>query len=153
MQPGARTQPDTVTEIASSLVLMREIREALQFANENPGGGISDTLWMLHRPQTVFDALDEAIDSLESPCANAIDWEAIDRRLDQATQFLGWNRAQHAIRAIVRDVACLAAGHSISQGDIPPAERSTSDAASTGVHGGSSSGTREPLSPHERYMP
>jgi hypothetical protein len=45
----------------SVLSELRAIREALQFANESPGGPITDTIWMLHRAQTVFDALDECI--------------------------------------------------------------------------------------------
>lgn len=44
--------------------ILRETREALQFANDSPGGPISDTIWMLHQPQTVFDAIDEAIEVL-----------------------------------------------------------------------------------------
>jgi hypothetical protein len=32
------------------------------------GGPITDTIWMLHDPQTVFEALDEAIELLaETP--------------------------------------------------------------------------------------
>lgn len=40
---------------------LREVRHALQFANENPHGGISDTLWMMHDPETVFDYIDRQL--------------------------------------------------------------------------------------------
>lgn len=40
---------------------LREAREALQFANDSPGGGISDTIWMMHRPETLFDFIDAAL--------------------------------------------------------------------------------------------
>ena len=44
--------------------ILRHAREALQLANDTPGGPITDTIWMLHDPQTVFEALDEAIELL-----------------------------------------------------------------------------------------
>jgi hypothetical protein len=43
---------------------LRAIRNSLQFANDSPGGGISDTLWMMGTPETVFDALDRVIERL-----------------------------------------------------------------------------------------
>ena len=43
------------------LAAMIEAREALQFANDTPHGGISDTIWMMHRSETLFDFLDAAI--------------------------------------------------------------------------------------------
>ncbi len=43
------------------LAAMIEAREALQFANDSPAGGISDTIWMMHRPETLFDFMDTAI--------------------------------------------------------------------------------------------
>jgi hypothetical protein len=42
-----------------------EARDSLQFANDSPGGGIDDTIWMMHGPQTLFDYMDAALD--ESP--------------------------------------------------------------------------------------
>lgn len=41
-----------------------DIRHSLQFANDSPGGGISDTLWMTHDNETVFDALDSVIEDI-----------------------------------------------------------------------------------------
>lgn len=46
---------------AELLADFKEAREALQYANENPSGGISDTIWMMHRPETLFDFMDAAI--------------------------------------------------------------------------------------------
>ncbi len=43
--------------------VLTEARESLQFANDNPGGGIDDTIWMMHRPETLFDFLDQALAS------------------------------------------------------------------------------------------
>lgn len=43
------------------LEALKEAREALQFANDSPGGAISDTIWMMHRPETLFDFMDAAI--------------------------------------------------------------------------------------------
>lgn len=58
-----------LAEFTDSLVAQRdellaaliESRHALQYANDNPNGGISDTIWMMHRPETVFDFMDAAI--------------------------------------------------------------------------------------------
>lgn len=44
------------------LAAMQEAREALQFANESPGGPITDTIWMMHRPETLFDLIDAALE-------------------------------------------------------------------------------------------
>ena len=44
------------------LSAFKEAREALQFANESPHGGISDTIWMMHGPETLFDFMDAAIE-------------------------------------------------------------------------------------------
>lgn len=48
------------------LAALKEAREALQFANDRPNGGISDTLWMMHRPETLFDFMDSAIAKAEA---------------------------------------------------------------------------------------
>lgn len=44
---------------------LKEAREALQFANESPGGPITDTIWMMHGPETLFDFLDSLIEKAE----------------------------------------------------------------------------------------
>jgi hypothetical protein len=41
--------------------VLREAREALQFSNDTPNGAITDTIWMMHRPETLFDFMDAAI--------------------------------------------------------------------------------------------
>lgn len=43
------------------LAALIESRHALQFAKDNPNGGISDTIWMMHGPETLFDFMDAAI--------------------------------------------------------------------------------------------
>lgn len=47
-------------ELLSALI---EARQALQFANDAPGGGINDTIWMMHRSETLFDFVDSAIEN------------------------------------------------------------------------------------------
>lgn len=58
---GRFTEVQRQVEI-SAAALLRQVRESLQFANENPGSGINDTLWMMHGGSTVFDELDGAIE-------------------------------------------------------------------------------------------
>lgn len=41
---------------------LREVRQALQFANDSPNGPITDTIWMMHGPETLFDYIDAALD-------------------------------------------------------------------------------------------
>jgi hypothetical protein len=41
--------------------VLREVRDALQFANDTPNGAIQDTIWMMHRPETLFDFIDAAL--------------------------------------------------------------------------------------------
>lgn len=41
--------------------VLKESREALQFANDSPNSPISDTIWMMHRPETLFDFMDAAL--------------------------------------------------------------------------------------------
>lgn len=43
------------------LSALKDAREALEFANDTPGGPIIDTIWMMHRPETLLDHLDAAI--------------------------------------------------------------------------------------------
>lgn len=53
----------TPTPATNTVSILREIRNALQFANDTPGGPICDTIWMMDQPQTLFDFIDEALDS------------------------------------------------------------------------------------------
>lgn len=43
------------------LSAMIEARHTLQFENDNHGGKICDTIWMMHGPETLFDFMDDAI--------------------------------------------------------------------------------------------
>lgn len=43
------------------LAALIEARHALQFANDTPNGPIVDTIWMMHRPETLFDFMDAMI--------------------------------------------------------------------------------------------
>ena len=45
---------------------LTEIRQSLEFANECPNSCINDTLWMVGRPQTIFDAIDSLIEELKT---------------------------------------------------------------------------------------
>jgi len=47
--------------IARLRKVLLDVRHALQFANDSPGGGIIDTLWMMHDAETVFDHIDAAL--------------------------------------------------------------------------------------------
>ena len=47
------------------LAALVEARESLQFANDSPGGVAADTIWMIHRPETLFDFMDAAIASVK----------------------------------------------------------------------------------------
>lgn len=73
---------------AGVLAGLRDIRQSLQFANDNPGSGISDTIWMMHRQQTVFDAIDELLTKLK---AGATDRSTADADADADVDL---NRAQ-----------------------------------------------------------
>lgn len=46
-------------ELVATLI---EARHALQMANDSPNGPISDTIWMMHQPETLFDFLDVALE-------------------------------------------------------------------------------------------
>ena len=65
--------PQREAELDAEIVRLREAlrksREALQFANDSPGGGISDTIWMMHDPENLFDFMDEALSSPASTAA------------------------------------------------------------------------------------
>ena len=47
------------------LAALKEAREVLQMANDTPNGPICDTIWMMHRPETMFDFMDAAIAKAE----------------------------------------------------------------------------------------
>lgn len=53
---------------AELMEALTEARHALQFANDTPGGPINDTIWMMHRPETLFDFMDAAIERGISKC-------------------------------------------------------------------------------------
>ena len=44
------------------LACLQSVRESLQFANDTPNGGINDTIWMMHRNETLFDFIDSELD-------------------------------------------------------------------------------------------
>jgi len=43
------------------LAALIEARHVLQLANDTPNGPIVDTIWMMHRPETLFDFIDSMI--------------------------------------------------------------------------------------------
>lgn len=45
------------------LSALKEARESLQFAADSPGGLGADTIWMMHRHETLFDFMDAAIEN------------------------------------------------------------------------------------------
>lgn len=63
----AREVTAVVRERDALLAAIKAAREALQFANESPGGPIRDTIRMMHTPETLFDFMDAAIAQAESP--------------------------------------------------------------------------------------
>ena len=62
------------------LDLLIKIREGLQFANDSPAGPITDTIWMMHGPETVFDALDALINSC-SDCSSELYTDQVALRM------------------------------------------------------------------------
>ena len=82
---------------------LTEIRNSLQFANDSPNSGISDTLWMIERPQTIFDAIDSLIEDLKAQAllsqGELVAWlvEGIDAYTDYARAV---GTAQANMRAI-----------------------------------------------------
>jgi hypothetical protein len=56
--------PATNYQRNTLLAAMQEVREALQLANDSPGGIITDTIWMPHRPETLLDFIDATITPL-----------------------------------------------------------------------------------------
>ncbi len=63
--------PDAQPVNVQLLEALKEAREALQFANDSPGGPITDTIWMVHEPETLFDFLDSAISAAEAEAPQA----------------------------------------------------------------------------------
>lgn len=64
LQHVALYTPATNFQRNTLLDALREVREALQFANESPDGPIRDTIWMMHRPETLFDFIDATLEGL-----------------------------------------------------------------------------------------
>lgn len=48
-------------EIEELRAALCDVRAALHLANDRPGGPISDTIWMTHTPETLFDFIDRAL--------------------------------------------------------------------------------------------
>lgn len=68
----AATELRRLHEVNQELLeVLKELRQALLFANENPGRGINDTIWMMDRPETLFDFIDAAIDKAEGSHAGS----------------------------------------------------------------------------------
>lgn len=61
--PAQAAQSEEAKKLLDVLI---DARQALQYANKNPGGGIDDTIWMMGRPETLFDFLDAAIEDAMS---------------------------------------------------------------------------------------
>lgn len=70
LSPAPAAQPVNVRLLEA----LKEAREALQFANNSPGGPITDTIWMVHQPETLFDFLDSAISVAEAQQARPAVW-------------------------------------------------------------------------------
>jgi hypothetical protein len=65
--PAISTQTGwAVDEAARLRKVLIDVRQALQFANDSPGGGINDTIWMMHTPEMLFDFIDAALAQPES---------------------------------------------------------------------------------------
>lgn len=73
---------EEVSKVAESLcTAMILARQALQSANENQNGPISDTIWMPHGSETLFDFMDAAIVAAEMGNRKAI-LNSSDRWID-----------------------------------------------------------------------
>lgn len=61
----ARIELKRMAEAADSakdaLNVLLAVRETLQFANDSPNGPINDTIWMMHKPETLFDFIDSRL--------------------------------------------------------------------------------------------
>ncbi len=56
--------PTTNFQRNTLLAAMKEVREALQHAVKPPHAAITDTVWMLNRPETLFDFIDATLEGL-----------------------------------------------------------------------------------------
>ena len=54
---------DAVQQRDALLSALIEARESLQFASDSPGGLGADTILMMHRPETLFDFMNAAIEN------------------------------------------------------------------------------------------
>ena len=61
--------PTTNFQRNTLLAAMKEVREALQHAVKPPHAAITDTVWMLNRPETLFDFIDATLEGL-------VEWHA-----------------------------------------------------------------------------
>jgi hypothetical protein len=64
LQHAALYTPASNFQRNTLLNALREVREALQFATKNHDGPIRDTIWMVHRPETLFDFIDVTLEGL-----------------------------------------------------------------------------------------
>jgi len=90
-------QHEAGDEAARLRKVLVDVRNSLQIANDSPGGGICDTLWMMDDAETIFDHIDAALAA--SPVVRAqseesgIDLAVIQRAygwvLDNEGQLLG----------------------------------------------------------------
>lgn len=61
-----KAERDSLAEqLEAARKVITDVRESLQFANDSPNGGINDTIWMMHRPETMFDYIDAALAAQE----------------------------------------------------------------------------------------
>lgn len=70
--PEPSTPKVAADPVVAALTLLHEVRRALHAAHDTPGGPITDTIWLVDQPCTAFDALDDAIERLEAPCAKKL---------------------------------------------------------------------------------
>ena len=64
LQHAALYTPVSNFQRNTLLIAIQEVREALQFASDSPAGPIRDTIWMMHRPETLFDFIDATLEGL-----------------------------------------------------------------------------------------
>ena len=64
-------------EAARLRKVLIDVRHALQFASDSPGGGINDTIWMMHTPETLFDFIDAALGDTQAAPASPEQVQAI----------------------------------------------------------------------------
>jgi hypothetical protein len=57
--------PTTNFQRNTLLAALKEVREALQHAVKPPRAAITDTVWMLNRPETLFDFIDATLEGLD----------------------------------------------------------------------------------------